>query len=392
MDIEYIPYYRINKYLLLTIGQWPYQKKIQKFLITSFLYIALISLLVPELAGLAKYWGDMDITIECIPPIIINFASTSLITNCIYNMDKMELIVSKINKDWITWSSGSELEILHKTAAQGHKFSVVYATYVFFTTLLYLGLPVVPQLTNLILPLNESRPRKTLFPTDYYINVENNFYYILIHGYISTVVCALIIVSVDTFFIVVIQHACGIYKILGFKLKTLLNNAGNDSINNNDKLQDDIDVEIKFWVRNHRSIMKFVNDICDFFSTCFFLTLGFNMLIMSVTGVQTVMKLDQLFEAMRFGTFTICQMFHLCYLSMPCQQLIDLSVGISDSIYDGYWYKLSTGSQKLLLMIMRRSAIPCTFTAGTLYTYSIQNFAAVVQKSMSYFTVLSSIR
>lgn len=48
MDVEYSPYYKVNKYLLSTIGQWPYQKKIQKFLITSFLYVALISLLVPE--------------------------------------------------------------------------------------------------------------------------------------------------------------------------------------------------------------------------------------------------------------------------------------------------------------------------------------------------------
>ncbi|XP_033212271.1 uncharacterized protein LOC117169873 [Belonocnema kinseyi] len=191
-----------------------------------------------------------------------------------------------------------------------------------------LVLQVFPQLMNFLLPLNESRPRKALFPTEYYIDVENNFYYIFIHGYISTTVSALIFVGVDTFFIVVFQHACGIYEILGFKLKSILNNVIYNSINNEDKLQDDINVEIKFCVRNHRRIIKFANDICDCFSTCFFVTLALNMLILSVTGVQTVMKLDRLFETIRFMTFTICQMFHLFYLSVPCQQLIDVSSGI----------------------------------------------------------------
>ena len=45
--------------------------------------------------------------------------------------------------------------------------------------------------------------------------------------------------------------------------------------------------------------------------------------------------------------------------------------------YNGYWYQLSFRSQKLLLMIMKRSSKSCTFTAGKVYTFSMQNFAMV---------------
>ncbi|XP_043483817.1 putative odorant receptor 59c [Leptopilina heterotoma] len=106
----------------------------------------------------------------------------------------------------------------------------------------------------------------------------------------------------------------------------------------------------------------------------------------------TVIKLDKLDEALRFGTFTLGQIIHLLYLSIPCQQLIDHSLSVSASIYSGYWYQLSLESQKMLLFIMKRSSKPSEFTAGKLFTFSINNFASVLRMSMSYFTMLSSIR
>ena len=40
----------------------------------------------------------------------------------------MELMFSKINNDWNTWSSGPEFEILHNYARKGKIFSVLYAS------------------------------------------------------------------------------------------------------------------------------------------------------------------------------------------------------------------------------------------------------------------------
>ena len=80
---------------------------------------------------------------------------------------------------------------------------------------IYLDIPIVPQFLDLILPLNESRPKITLYKTEYYLDEENNFYWIFIHGYIAAVISTVILVSVDTMLMVLIQHACGILTILG---------------------------------------------------------------------------------------------------------------------------------------------------------------------------------
>ena len=79
----------------------------------------------------------------------------------------------------------------------------------------YLAMPITPQLLDFIIPLNETRPKKTLYPTEYYLDVEKYFYWILIHGYISSFTCTIILVSVDTAFMVFLHHACGIFAILG---------------------------------------------------------------------------------------------------------------------------------------------------------------------------------
>ena len=47
---------------------------------------------------------------------------------------------------------------------------------------------------------------------------------------------------------------------------------------------------------------------------------------------QTVMKFDSPPDVMRFGSFTFSQIFHLFCLSVPCQQLIDHSVSVADSM------------------------------------------------------------
>ena len=39
----------------------------------------------------------------------------------------MESLLSKIEKDWITWSTRPELEILHTYAKNGEKFSITFA-------------------------------------------------------------------------------------------------------------------------------------------------------------------------------------------------------------------------------------------------------------------------
>ncbi|XP_043479743.1 odorant receptor 46a-like [Leptopilina heterotoma] len=104
------------------------------------------------------------------------------------------------------------------------------------------------------------------------------------------------------------------------------------------------------------------------------------------------MKLDNLGETFAILSFNIGQIFRLFCLTLPSQRLIDQSNQLTQNIYDSYWYTLPSDSRNLLKTVMLKCIKPNTFTAGKLYCFSMSNFGSVIKTSLSYFTVLVSIR
>ncbi|XP_043468628.1 odorant receptor 9a-like [Leptopilina heterotoma] len=295
----------------------------------------------------------------------------------------MKQLLEDMIEDWEYWSPKPEIEILQKYAMEGRTITIAYATYIYSTAIAFVNLPMIPVILDLVKPLNVSRPKTPLYIAEYYIDEEKYFFPIMLHQYACSITCTNMIVVVETMFMLYTQHACGIFSILGYKLQHLVEPKNVDRI----RLRKDI----AFCVEMHRKVVKFVDNINASFSTGFFIIMGLNTVLMSVTGVQTALKIGQPREGSRYALFTASQMFHFFFLSVPGQKLIDHSLEVQKYIYNSPWYELPVEAQKLLLFMMRKTSEPCEFVAGVLFQFSMQTFASVVRMSMSYFTVLSSV-
>ncbi|XP_025161823.1 odorant receptor 4-like [Harpegnathos saltator] len=95
-------------------------------------------------------------------------------------------------------------------------------------------------------------------------------------------------------------------------------------------------------------------------------------------------------KILRYTLYVGGQLFHLFILSFEGQKLMDHSLETRDKIYSSSWYEAPKKSQKLLIMVMIRSLQPTCLSAGKVYIFSLESFSAVLQTSMSYFTVLAS--
>ncbi|XP_051156937.1 odorant receptor 22c-like isoform X10 [Leptopilina boulardi] len=137
---------------------------------------------------------------------------------------------------------------------------------------------------------------------------------------------------------------------------------------------------------------RYVNDVQSVFSTAYLFVFGLSIIDLSITGVQSVMSKNNPEEAIRFGFYTMCQVFHIFLLTLPPQQLLDSSLSLPIYIYNTDWYYLSTETKKMLLLIMKRGSQPTTFIVGKIFIPSLQFFTKVLQTSLSYFTVLISVR
>lgn len=68
-------------------------------------------------------------------------------------------------------------------------------------------------LFDIVMPLNESRPRKLLFPMEYFIDQQKYFYAITIHIAMGLLFLTTSGVATEMFSLVNALHAFGLFKI-----------------------------------------------------------------------------------------------------------------------------------------------------------------------------------
>ncbi|XP_051153908.1 uncharacterized protein LOC127277111 [Leptopilina boulardi] len=324
----YNSYMKINKYFLCATGLWPSQSKFTQKLISFFIWLSLISFLIPQLVALIHNWGNMDILIQWLPPCFINVVSISCFTAASINRNKIKLILSKMKDDWRFCKSDSEFEILQENGVLARNLNNSRLVFFYLVLVEFLTVPLIPSFLDAIKPLNESRPRRMIMVTDYFVNPNNYYGVIAAHHWHVSIVTISLILTVDGIFTFFIYHACGQFEILGFKIRNLVKIDYSVTILN----ERNVKKEIKFFIEKHKSVLMFVNHISDCFSMSYFLGLGLNVIMISFTGVQLVMNLDDLSETFIMASYTMGQVLRLFTLTIPSQRLIDQSSLLSQNM------------------------------------------------------------
>lgn len=91
------------------------------------------------------------------------------------------------------------------------KFSVLtYGVEIIYFTWLF-----IPEILDVVSPLNESRPRKQPFDYNFLIDEERYFYLIRFCIIITCTISPLIFLANSTLFLAFTQHVCAMYKLLG---------------------------------------------------------------------------------------------------------------------------------------------------------------------------------
>ncbi|XP_032686521.1 odorant receptor 13a-like [Odontomachus brunneus] len=144
-------------------------------------------------------------------------------------------------------------------------------------------------------------------------------------------------------------------------------------------------------VAKHVKVLQFAKLFASTYSISLFIMTLLNTVFIAFSGIQVVINMDRPLEALRFTVAGLCLVLHFLFLSLPGQKLIDHSSKVHESIYAAKWYAISVRARKLLNLMLMRSKIPCQISAW-MCVMSLQNFNTVIQASMSYFTLITSMR
>ena len=75
---------------------------------------------------------------------------------------------------------------------------------------------VTPQILDIFLPLNESRPKKLPYQVYYFVNYSDEyFYWILSHILFNAISQMCVLIGSESILAVFTEHACGVFKVIG---------------------------------------------------------------------------------------------------------------------------------------------------------------------------------
>jgi len=73
----------------------------------------------------------------------------------------------------------------------------------------------IPEILDIMLPMNESRPRRQPFHTEFFVDEEQYFYFIRFHICLVVTITPIVYVASTTLFLILTQHTCGMCELLG---------------------------------------------------------------------------------------------------------------------------------------------------------------------------------
>ncbi|XP_025267994.1 odorant receptor 63a-like isoform X3 [Camponotus floridanus] len=387
MLVHVLREYNVNKIFLSRLGLWPFQSKLVRDLLPTFYLMLEISFYPFEILMVYHHRDDTQMVFEGCYQLVISSAFLVRLWNEIWNRNKFQCLYEAMNDHWNIFTNDLEVRILKDYSIISQKFTIFYSM-----------IPLTPAFLDIVLPLNESRPRILAVEVDSRIDKDKHFVPLFCYTTAIIVVGISIMVGADTMHFTCTNHACSLFAIIGEQIENI-------------KLKLDMEkceccMNKKFKSSNERAIyqeyitclkkyqlaLKFVDILNSTHQTVavfFLLLIGATL---SLIGIRIVYVLDQMEEMIRFMFIIMGALLQLMIMCYSGQKLIDESQNIFYRAYAAKWYMYSPRMRSLLIITLYRSNIPCSLTAGKLIPLSMTTYAAVVRAGMSYFTAFLSIK
>ncbi|CAL7935958.1 unnamed protein product [Xylocopa violacea] len=335
-----------------------------------------------------KYYDEI---FDDFPQVVMAFLIITKFINIHSNQAGFKKLFDLMMEERQLFSSEEELYMLDAMNEKGRKLASFYGKTLTMFMSVYLFLPLYHPFMDIISPLNETRPRQHIYKVNYLFFDEFEYFYtVYLHLASNAALVVFVLIGIDTLYINIIYHACGLFAVCGYRvIKTTENyvaqkfEAGTDMSGYED---------FKRCVTLHHEALRYYNVLDNTCRNLYLVQMGINMILISVTAVKLIMYLEQLDQAIRSAMFLAGQQFHLYIISLPGQKLLDQSSELSNQIYASSWYETSVVIQKLLHTMQIRSSRSSILTAAGLYEMKIESFGITVKTCVSYCTMFLSLR
>ncbi|CAK9818957.1 hypothetical protein ANTQUA_LOCUS9983, partial [Anthophora quadrimaculata] len=437
-------YYKISKFLLILIGQWPYDRSWTKLCKQIFVYLYMSSYICVQVSNtkifhtiiccyqiigfsqIFKFWTE-ELTLE-----LMTIVATPLLVNVIcltkylfYTLKGHVLfkLLEHLRHDWSVLSNANETKVLKMQAAKGGALVLLYIGFIYIGILLYTLLQFVPYFLDVIAPLNESRHHVLPYAGEYFVDQQKYFVPIALHLLGTITIGLTVSTAVDSILIFLTFHICAKFNILGDRLEDFMDENGDKKQRNGEARNDFLMNKLVRCVRLHQQNIELKFDcvaanIAFYYifalifhpfirEASYFLNIftdqAISMQFLTYTSIhkpQDILRLNlvQVFISVEIEEMILSAVHMVGYLLLtflnifPLQKLLDHSSEIFYRTYYSRWYDAPLKIQKLVLIVMNRSFQPCGFRIADYLDVTLENFSFFLQTCCSYFMVLYSLQ
>ncbi|XP_071872479.1 uncharacterized protein isoform X2 [Bombus fervidus] len=324
--------------------------------------------------------------------------------NLIFNTEKVKDVLLFIKNDHNYYMNRPENKILQFYTTQGNKIILYYLSYLYSTLLAFLLVPTVSLVIDLIVPSSHSKEKSLPVVVDYGVDTQQYFYYVLIPVYIAIFMVAMVISTGYSAYMLYVQHACALFAVVSYQLRTMhiLDTSSLINLKDHHLLEKYKNVELSqeekatifrkllLCIKEHKNAIRYSNLVESLFAKFILAQMFFHIICLSIGGVGTVLNLGNTDEMTRFGSLALAQAIHIFILCLPGQRLLNHSEEVYVATCEVVWYMFPKKFHNLYMLLIARTMIFSKITAFKMAVMSMETFLAIIQTTMSYFTMLLS--
>ncbi|XP_011305105.1 uncharacterized protein [Fopius arisanus] len=373
-----------TRFVFTIAGFWPGSKKINLITFPISLTIIFIFLILPQILEVPDINNERELFIS-LSFIFYRAYSIGCMLCLRFKIDIFKSILEDFRQHWNTRNHTEDRKIMHHYAKLSKIISIITSVTIGIIAYNKLLSPLAQDIIKgkklKMIPGHSSYPFPLSDPLVFAACYLAEF--IVITGF------SMITIGMDNCFAVLIFHACGQLKILGNKIKRyqgkVRHPGRNDAPGDCNCLKCIVDFHVK-TCELVKKINNFYNSVAFlklWVSVSYFCFIGFN-----ISKAVESKNYTGLFSNALNMIFMMVALFLYCQLGGMCQEINN---GISDIAFNSEWMQNPRNSRDIILII-RQANIPLKITAANFFVLSRSFFKEYIVTSMSYLSVLITVR
>ncbi|KAL2734618.1 odorant receptor 46a-like isoform X1 [Vespula maculifrons] len=364
----------------LLLGLWEYQISSKQLIYVCFINLILVGGLFENIYALATSERKIESIVEILETTLPIICFGSCYCNLLFNATIMKKILFRMKCDWDDLADKPELMILKKYADISRLCTIVIAIS-FYLYSAFLILPSFLSIFKYIFGfINESELILPLF-LHYFQKNQMHYYLGICIQYVVVVIVTTIGIANYSMFVATIQHACGLFKIIEWRVndrfqKYLHNfhfvNDNTDLVKENEWL---VGI-IKFYNNAIEFVSHFTSIFTDLIKSFYETIYLFEALVSSIIIMVLSFDLNRS-ERLTNISYVIASLLVIYTYYYLGQKLIDHSENVFTAFCQIPFYSISVKTQKMLLFLIMSSMRLCNLSVMGVKEISHDLFATV---------------